>query len=133
MIIDRLSIQNVRSHEAKTIPLAEKVTVITGKNGVGKTTLLESLYIALQGTSFKGSDTDVLRRDSPWYRIDVRLLDDTTRTVTYDPTRTSGKKRFIVDDKTSYRLTPRNKYPVGYLNQKTFAYYTAHQHVDAYS
>jgi len=112
MKIRRLSVQNVRSHEEKVIELSPQTTVIVGKNGVGKTTLLEAIYIALQGTSFKGSDNDILRHDAPWYRIDILLDDETTRSVTFDPSRTSGKKRFIIHDKTSYRISPRDKYPV---------------------
>lgn len=112
MKIRRLSVQNVRSHEEKVIELSPQTTVIVGKNGVGKTTLLEAIYIALQGTSFKGSDGDILRHDAPWYRIDILLDDETTRSVTFDPSRTSGKKRFIIHDKTSYRISPRDKYPV---------------------
>ena len=112
MKITQLSVQNVRSHAEKTIPLSAGVTVITGKNGVGKTTLLEAIYITLQGSSFKGGDPMVLRKDAPWYRIDVKLEDEALRTVTFDPSRTSGKKRFVVDEKTAHRLTPKYKYPV---------------------
>ncbi|OYX39162.1 hypothetical protein B7Z00_00960 [Candidatus Saccharibacteria bacterium 32-50-10] len=112
MKIRRLSVQNVRSHEEKVIELSPQTTVIVGKNGVGKTTLLEAIYIALQGTSFKGSDSDILRHDAPWYRIDILLDDETTRSVTFDPSRTSGKKRFIINEKISYRMSPRDKYPV---------------------
>jgi DNA replication and repair protein RecF len=86
--------------------------VITGVNGIGKTTLLEAIYIALQGSSFKGVDADILRHDAPWYRIDVQFQDDTVRSVLFDPSRTSGKKRFVVNDTTSYRLKPADKYPV---------------------
>lgn len=112
MIISSLSVQNVRSHDAQQVKLAESVTVITGKNGIGKTTLLEAIYIALQGSSFKGADKDILRHETPWYRIDLTLQDDSRRTVTFDPSKTSGKKRFIVDEKTTYRLMPGSKYPV---------------------
>lgn len=112
MNIRRLSVQNVRSHDKKVIDLSDETTVLVGRNGIGKTTLLEAIYIALQGVSFKGADGDILKHEAPWYRIDLLLDDDTTRSVTFDPARTSGKKRFIVNEKTSYRLSPRDKYPV---------------------
>ncbi len=112
MIIRSLSVANIRSHTEKTINLSADTTVLTGKNGAGKTSLLEAIYIALQGTSFKGTDLEVLRHNSPWYRIDLLLDDDTARSVTFDPSRTSGKKKFVVHEKTSYRLSPRDKYPV---------------------
>lgn len=112
MIIRSLSVTNVRSHTEKTINLSADTTVLTGKNGAGKTSLLEAIHIALQGTSFKGTDSEVLRHNSPWYRIDLLLDDDTVRSVTFDPSRTSGRKKFVVHEKTSYRLSPRDKYPV---------------------
>jgi DNA replication and repair protein RecF len=87
-------------------------TVITGANGSGKTSLIEALYVALQGSSFKGSDSDMLRGDAPWYRIDILFDDKTVRTVKFDPSRQSGKKQFIVDGKTHYRLPQKDKYPV---------------------
>lgn len=111
-VVSKLHIQNIRSHRQFTLELSPNVTVITGANGSGKTTLLESLYIALQGTSFKSSDSEVLQIGCPWWKIDLLFSDDMRRTVTYDPSRTSGKKQFIIDSKTNYRLLPKYKYPV---------------------
>lgn len=110
--ITAISVQNIRTHEAFSLQLSPHVTLITGKNGSGKTSLIEAIYIALQGTSFKGSDGDVLRRDQPWWRIAVNFDDETSRVIKFDPNRTSGKKQFVIDQKTSYRLSPKYKYPV---------------------
>lgn len=112
-VVTHLAVQSIRSHPAKLVELSPRVTVITGSNGSGKTTLLEALYIALQGTSFKGSDTEVLRTDSPWWRIDVTFADsEEKRTIKFDPSRTSGRKQFVVENHTYYRLPPKHKYPV---------------------
>jgi DNA replication and repair protein RecF len=110
--ITSLTVQNIRTHESFSLHLSPSVTLITGKNGSGKTSLIEAIYIALQGTSFKGSDNDVLRRDQPWWRIAVTFDDDTKRIIKFDPSRTSGKKQFVIDQKTSYRLPIKYKYPV---------------------
>lgn len=110
--IAQVTLQHLRTHESFQIELAPRVTLITGKNGSGKTTIIEALYIALQGSSFKSSDSDVLQYDQPWWRIDVQFDDETTRVVKFDPSRPSGKKQFEIDQKTSYRLSPRHKYPV---------------------
>jgi DNA replication and repair protein RecF len=110
--VTKLAVQNVRSHRRFEIELASGVTVITGSNGSGKTTLLESLYIALQGTSFKGSDTQVLQNEQPWWKIDILFDDQQKRTIKFDPSRTSGKKQFVIDSKTNYRMLPKHKYPV---------------------
>ncbi len=111
-MIRSLRVQHTRIHNDYSIDIAPDVTVITGANGSGKTSLLEALYIALQGSSFKGSDKDVLKRDEPWYRIDVSFLDEPERTVKFEPGRETGRKKFTVDGKTFYRLPPQHKLPV---------------------
>lgn len=111
-IISRVAIQNIRSHDRFTIDLVPGVTVITGPNGSGKTTILESIYVALQGSSFKGSDGDMLRATAPWWKIDILIDNQDKRTVKFDPSKVSSRKQFVVDTKTSARLAPKNKYPI---------------------
>ncbi|MEP7204838.1 MAG: DNA replication and repair protein RecF [Candidatus Saccharibacteria bacterium] len=110
--MSKLSVQNIRSHDSFITTLSPNMTVITGQNGSGKTSLLEAIYVALQGSSFKGSDSDMLKTDCPWWRIDLGFADNSKRTVKFDDSRLSGRKQFIVDEKTSYRLSPKHKYPV---------------------
>jgi DNA replication and repair protein RecF len=110
--ISKLSVQNIRTHDSYSLALAPTVTLITGKNGSGKTSLIEAIYIALQGSSFKGNDTDVLRHEQPWWRIHITFDDETDRVVKFDPTRPTGRKQFVIDHKTAYRLAPKHKYPV---------------------
>lgn len=112
MRIRKVSVQNFRSHSAKIIPLNLNTSLIIGKNGAGKTSIIEALYIALQGSSFKGTDSDILQRNKEWWRIDIELEDGGIRTVAYDPSKTSGKKQFVVNGKKSYRLPVKDKYPV---------------------
>lgn len=108
----KLAVQNIRKHERFSLNLSPGVTVVTGSNGSGKTSLLEALYVAFRGSSFKGSDKDMLRQDSDWWRVDVDYSDSVRRTVKFNPSLTSGKKQFTVNSKTSYRLAPKDRYPV---------------------
>lgn len=112
MRLTDLKVRHVRTHTDYSLPLSPRVTLITGLNGSGKTSLLEAVYIALQGSSFKGGDNDILQYEAPWYRIDISFNDGSTRTVKFDPSRVSGRKQFEIDGKTSYRLAYANKYPV---------------------
>lgn len=110
--VARIKVQNVRVHSLYDLEVLPSTTVVTGANGSGKTSLIEALYIALQGSSFKGGDTEVLRADALWYRIDVELDDGTVRTVKFDPSRPSGKKKFEIEGSAHYRMLPKYKYPV---------------------
>lgn len=111
-VVKKLSVQNIRSHDNFVINLSSTVTVITGNNGSGKTSLIEALYLILQGKSFKGSDSDMLRYNTPWWRIDIEFDDFIKRTVTFNPELLTGRKKFIVDEKVNYRLPIKSKYPV---------------------
>lgn len=111
-LIKTIRVQHIRAHKKYSLDIASDVTVITGPNGSGKTSLVEALYIALRGVSFKGVDNDILERNASWYRVDVTFDDNTTRTVKFDPKRSTGRKQFIVDNKTHYRLPAQHKYPV---------------------
>ncbi|MEI6850919.1 MAG: DNA replication and repair protein RecF [Candidatus Saccharibacteria bacterium] len=111
-VVKKLSVENIRSHEKFTIKLSPTVTVITGNNGSGKTSLIEALYIALQGTSFKGTDSDILRYESPWWRIDVEFDSYIKHTITFDPNLSTGRKKINIDDNLTYRMAAKNKHPV---------------------
>lgn len=111
-LLRRLKVQNFRTHEAMDVVIHDGVTLITGSNGSGKTSLIEAIYIALRGTSFRGVDMDIVRHENEWWRVDLLSDDQTTRSVLFDSSKTSGRKRFIIDSKTTYRLPPKQKWPV---------------------
>lgn len=110
MVIESLAVENIRSHRSFSRRFAKAVTVITGPNGSGKTSLLEAIMVALSGHSFKGTDIELLRRNGEWWRIDV-TLDDQIRSVKYQPGSTKPKQ-FIIDGKTSVRLPATSRYPI---------------------
>lgn len=111
MRITGIRVQNIRTHSDLFQAIPSTVTLITGDNGSGKTSLIEAVTVALRGTSFRGTDTELLRYETPWWRIDLRT-DEGDRIVKFDPSKVSGKKQFTIDEKISYRLAPVNKYPI---------------------
>ncbi|OGL22518.1 hypothetical protein A2707_04305 [Candidatus Saccharibacteria bacterium RIFCSPHIGHO2_01_FULL_45_15] len=111
MIISSIRIQNLRTHTDFSHTLSPHVTLILGRNGSGKTSIIEAITVALQGTSFKGSDTELLKYEADWWRIDI-ANDEDQRVVKFDPSKATGRKQFSVDEKHSYRLSPAHKYPV---------------------
>jgi len=110
--ISHLRLQNVRVHRDISLVITPDVTLITGRNGSGKTSLLEALYIACRGTSFKGVDDEILEKNQPWYRIDVMFSDESKRTIKYDSERQTAKKKYDINAETHYRLPIKQKLPV---------------------
>lgn len=110
-IVKKLSVENIRSHKKFSCNLSPTVTVITGDNGSGKTSLIEAVYISLLGTSFKGSDNDVLNSGSKWWRIDIELDEHKKRSVTFNNESSSNRKKITIDDKTNARMPVKHRYP----------------------
>ena len=109
--INQLKVKNIRSHADISVNFTNNNTVITGNNGSGKTSLLEAIYIAFRGSSFKGSDKEILNNNSSWWRIDI-LTDDENITVKFDNTKNAKRKQFEIDEKIYYRLPHNHKKPI---------------------
>ena len=112
MILTSLQVKHIRSHDAYAARFSPEVTIITGANGSGKTSLLEALYVSLQGSSFRGSDTELLKNDEQWWRIDTTFSDESPRAIKFNSEKTTARKQFVIDDKTTARLPQKYKYPV---------------------
>src|SRR5919106_749907 len=62
MRIVRLSMRNFRSYAAAEVELGPGVTVVTGRNGAGKTNLLDALYFGCTGRSARTTNERELVR-----------------------------------------------------------------------
>ena len=108
MIISSIRLNNFRCHEGYLLEFKNQTTQILGENGWGKTSILEAIYLSVQGKSFKAVDREILRRGAEFYRVELSFLDGEKVVVSYD-----GEKRvFLVADKKSARLPKKNRYPV---------------------
>lgn len=113
MILKTLRVQNFRTHSDFILEIGEKSTLISGANGSGKTSLLEAIYFALQGTSFRSSDKEILRNDgSSWFRIDLKDSRDSLRTIIFNNAVQKSKKQFLVDGNKKARLSANLRIPV---------------------
>ena len=63
MIIEQVSLRDVRSYPRLDLALEPGLVLITGPNGAGKTNLLEAVHVATQGLSFRTrQDAQIVRR-----------------------------------------------------------------------
>lgn len=107
-IIKNIKLSNFRCHETYSLNLKNETTLILGENGCGKTSVLEAIYIALQGKSFRAPDKEILRREAEFYRIEIERGDGEKIIVVFN----SKQKTFLIKDKKSARLPRKEKYPV---------------------
>ena len=69
---------------------------------------LEAIYILTRGKSFRATDVDILKRNTPFYRIELKYTNGLTTAAVYD----GKQKTFITTDKKTRRLPSQAKYPV---------------------
>lgn len=114
MVLKQVRVVNFRSHDDFTIEMGSRSNLITGDNGSGKTSLLEAIYIGLQGSSFRSSDKEIVKSGSEynWYRVDVIDDSNSLRIVRFDASKDSSRKQFEVDGKKNYRLPLKSRVPV---------------------
>lgn len=113
MSLRELSVMNLRSHELFSCQFDEKMTVIVGQNGRGKTSLLEAIYLLYRGTSFKGRDRDMIRHGETSAEMKIVFADETERRAKLSIA-ADGKltKEFTIGGKKSARLSSAQKLPV---------------------
>lgn len=110
MIIKDIKLSNFRCHEKYRLDFDVHTTQILGENGWGKTSVLEAIYLAVQGKSFKAVDREILKRGAEFYRVELSFLNGEKTTVAYDAE--VAKKSFLITDKKWARLPKKNRYPV---------------------
>ncbi len=108
-MIRQLRVQNFRKHSDIKVLFDERPNVIIGPNGSGKTSLVEAIYIALQGKSWRSNFLDILNinRGEDWWRIDIEFDDGEKRTVKYD----GISKTFQINNDQYSRLPQKYKKP----------------------
>lgn len=107
-IVEKVSLRNFRCYDEFELDCNRATSLIVGENGSGKTSILEAIYLALRGKSFKGVDREIMKRDAEFYRAEVTLADVRDVIIRFD----GKKKTFEVDNRKSLRLPKKDKYPV---------------------
>jgi len=113
VIVTRLTLRDFRSYEAAELRPGPGLTVITGRNGAGKTNLLEALYFACTGRSCRtATEREVVRFGAGLTRLELEAEDTTGRhavTVGFEP---GEAKHLRVDGAPVERLTDSSARPL---------------------
>ncbi len=104
MYVATLEFENFRTYEKLKLKLNPRVNLFLGKNGTGKTNLLEGIYFGLSGEPLRfASYKDLVRQTAAFSR--VRFLAQRNEcTHTIDATIADGKHKINLDLKT---ISPR--------------------------
>jgi DNA replication and repair protein RecF len=105
VLVTRLRLRDFRSYASADVALGERLTVVHGQNGAGKTNLLEGLYFGCTGRSCRTSnEREVVRFDASAARMEVAGRDrdgDHELSVGFAP---GEAKRFKIDGAPVERL-----------------------------
>jgi DNA replication and repair protein RecF len=76
MLVTRVRLRDFRGYERAEVELGPGLTVVYGRNGAGKTNLLEALYFGCTGRSCRTSnEREVVRFGAATARVEVDLRD----------------------------------------------------------
>ncbi|WP_369000521.1 DNA replication and repair protein RecF [Candidatus Nanosynbacter sp. TM7-074] len=110
-MISKIKLYNFRSYSLHEATFSDSGTVIVGPNGTGKTNLLEAVYVALRGSSFRGSLSDCMTFNTPQTIIHLEG-DFGARRIKLNAASGKISKEFIINDNKSKALTRKNRLPV---------------------
>ncbi len=80
MAFSKIDLRNFRCFDSLSIDISSKSNLFYGKNGCGKTSILESIYVASSGRSFRTSNLESLIKKGSDAFI-IKAYDDNTGSV----------------------------------------------------
>lgn len=76
MNITKLELNNFRNYKKKIFDNFSNLNIIIGKNGIGKTSIIEAIYLGSLAKSFKTNNEQlIIKNDSEYFRIKIYYFD----------------------------------------------------------
>ena len=95
MLVDAVECRSFRNLADGRIEIGAGIVVVHGPNGAGKTNLLEAVYFALTGRTFRGGgDRDMIRFDESGARVELEIGERRSLLASIDR---SGERRHLLD------------------------------------
>lgn len=75
MYIDKITINNFRNYKTQEIKLNKNINIFYGNNAQGKTNILEAIYIAAIGKSYRtNKDREIIKKQENFSKIQVDFI-----------------------------------------------------------
>lgn len=96
MSLKTLKLRSFRNYSTLSLNISNGITVITGKNGVGKTTILEAICLLGSGRSFRSAkNIDFIRRGEELSTINANIESNSLNSSLEVRIYPQGKKIFV--------------------------------------
>lgn len=114
MILSSIILNNIRVHQSFKSDFAEGLNYVVGRNGLGKTTILEAIYyLCTTKSCLSAADQEVLSFDENDFSIEGMFSNRTNHRVKLSYTKSENKKIYSVDDKKISRFSEAiGKFPI---------------------
>ncbi|MDX1426833.1 MAG: DNA replication and repair protein RecF [Salegentibacter mishustinae] len=100
MILTSLNLKNFRIHSDLNLTFSAGLNYIIGGNGIGKTSVLESIYyLCTTKSCVSRSDQEALRFEEDQFLVEGKFFDLTKNTVRVTFNRIDNKKQFYMNEK----------------------------------
>lgn len=109
MIVKNLTLRNFRNYDFTSIEFDPKLNIITGKNGAGKTNIVEAIYFLSLARSFRTSEYgELIKNRRQFSTIEATVEQDTIKKDIV-ALMTSSSKKFVCNDKPIRKLSDLSK------------------------
>src|SRR3989344_2349789 len=101
MTITNLRLAQFRNFYYQSFDFSRGINIIIGPNAVGKTSLLEAIYLMCTGSTFRAEE-NLVQEGQKWARIDINYSDNKTRTL-----KITGDNKLFEEEKQSAKRPKR--------------------------
>jgi len=93
MFLKKLTLQNFRCFKKKTFEFSKQTTLIVGPNAIGKTNVLEAIYLLATGKSFRaGKEVEMINYGEEVARVNGQLSDEKNLEILLTNGEVQGKR-----------------------------------------
>lgn len=76
MHIEKIELTNFRNYEKLKLNNLDNINIVIGDNGIGKTSIIESVYVASTARTFKSNDESVMiRNNADYFKVKIDISD----------------------------------------------------------